>query len=498
MNRPLIFALFVAVAGCSFEPRNLAGRVSCGPAGACPEGLTCWADAGPPGGLCCAPEGCPGPEPQVEAGVPDVPQAPEANAVETATEMPPDLREVGPRVFPLGHECDLSDKVACGATGTCEVNCTAGPSFSRAQCRPNGPNKQVGEACSRSDDCADGATCISLSCGTVRLGVCVAECRSDRDCVADQICRSFGCVGESARFGYCSPACNPLAATSGCPAGLACLFDRIDGLRCGCPPIAPVADGMPCERSDQCLIGSSCVRRQGASVCRPVCRLGGTDCGAGFRCAPLLERRSYGACVPQAEPDPQCDPTGPSRCGTDETCSARCLNPGEVIACEPSDSIAEGGACDSTNDCAHGSGCTLRRCPTGDVGTCRRHCRANADCPKNARCTGFSCPNGGIAYGRCTASCDPRGDGSGGCRPGTVCYLERFDGTDCDCPTPAPTDGQACAAMGRPCAVGLLCAFEDGQRRCRPICRLDEPATCVPDRTCTPVSDNREFGACQP
>ena len=69
--------------------------------------------------------------------------------------------------------------------------------------------------------------------------------------------------------------------------------------------------------------------------------------------------------------------------------------------------------------------------------------------------------------------------------------------TDCDCVNGTVDDGGTCN-NNDDCKAGFICATEQANKVCRPMCRLDQPASCGAGRACTAIPGLRSYGSCSP
>lgn len=495
----LVLALLAA---CKFDPTPRPGGVLCGPGGACPEGLTCNHARG----LCCARGDC-GRDAAAEARDP-VDQAPDPSdpppivdaGAETAGDARADAGDAQPYMI-RPPECEPTASGACGVGRTCVHACGPAPGVVTAVCKPSGGLAE-GASCSVDEDCASTFSCVDMCAARA----CVRRCRTDVDCGAGRVCYSLPCGNAGVPYGYCSPVCDPIGMTSGCPSPAVCRLFRADLAYCTCRAPDPNAggDGAACKTPLECREGHLCALWEGAGKCRKVCRFGGTDCPMGMRCQAMPDQSRFGGCVPEATPDPPCDPALKTSC-TDRSCEGYCAMgvPRTQCSLVANQAKLDGSPCTGVGECRPGSLCINMRSCRALVAYCRPICKSDEDCGGGtSRCRGesFQCPGGTEApFRTCTWPCEPTGATSG-CPAGSYCRLGPREVTNCVCAfepgQPRGGDGDACEAV--PCGPGLTCAQESSRRACRPICRIDAPAACPAGRKCTPLPDQRSFGACAP
>lgn len=203
-----------------------------------------------------------------------------------------------------------------------------------------------------------------------------------------------------------------------------------------------------------------------------------------------------------ASPNFACTPSTALGCQPGFTCGVSCLVSGEPAAlCIAAGMKQPGEPCSGNGECAPGSQCFRDVC---GVSVCRRYCGEDADCPTGGSCfTEIQCsmPPRATGVRICSQPCDPRGDAKSGCAEGLRCFIFPGEIADCDCVGAQRVggDGEPCSDSGS-CAPGFLCVTMGTTPQCRPICRLDQPATCAGGRTCQMLTnpDHATFGACVP
>jgi hypothetical protein len=397
--------------------------------------------------------------------------------------------------------CDPTAVGSCPGTQVCRVICS-GPGLSRSYCAGAAGTRKPGEICTDTPDCGAGMICISNGCpnGT-EVRYCENYCKIDADCGANAACDPISCTNLPSAFGSCTRPCDPLANT-GCATGLHCTVLSGDQTECLCGAGGKNGvDGSPCEEPADCGPGLLCAHRGGPSLCRPLCRPGGSDCAAGRTCVDLPDHRAYGACAPATDPPPVCEPTLATSCPTaGEGCHTGCAGDRGALLCQPAGALKVLDRCNIYSDCEPGTDCLANTCADGiDRNYCARHCKTDADCGGgSSHCRLPNCGGPTVPYGRCTPQCDPRTPATSGCPDGLNCYLFPREITDCRCRigTQTGVDGAKCNDSFS-CIPGLTCVQEFDRLVCRPLCRLDR-SDCSGGRTCHALADQRIFGACSP
>ena len=198
---------------------------------------------------------------------------------------------------------------------------------------------------------------------------------------------------------------------------------------------------------------------------------------------------------PDASGDDGCNLLGASSCPSGQGCYGYCR--GGVLArvCNPAGTGKAGDACELPTDCGAGLSCYEASCASGLVGMCKASCASDADCGANSRCQRISCGETDSAI--CTVPCDPRPGATQTCPAGRACKLLSSEVTDCACVSGTVDDGGTCN-NNDVCKAGFICTTEQANKVCRPMCRLDQPATCAAGRTCTAVPGLRTYGSCSP
>jgi hypothetical protein len=337
--------------------------------------------------------------------------------------------------------------------------------------------------------------------------------------VVDGVCDRFGPSPQPCGEGrYCVRIGRAVTCARAGTAGATC---RLDGA-------APCGDGLVCE-TDRCVpwLGEAapCSRVPG----------GAGVCGAGLVCAPLGCVGPPSACAWQdAETDGRCRRHAPAGAldgdctrGPDgrATCAAGLACDATFLYCRAL--AAPGDPCDAGRVCADGTRCLYgvdplrcvsaggrtqpcrldlaRQCDPGLVcaaGRCSDAAAAGEDCARSRPCANgtecfarpdgtFACERVGVEGARCTGTSDP------GCAPGLYC-----GGSTC---ARALAAGEACSALGLPCADQLVCATESTSPRtcrprgsagspCREVSECDDGLAC--NGACVPI--RARSAACDP
>ncbi|MDX2021611.1 MAG: hypothetical protein SF187_15310 [Deltaproteobacteria bacterium] len=187
-------------------------------------------------------------------------------------------------------------------------------------------------------------------------------------------------------------------------------------------------------------------------------------------------------------------------CGANGTCGLSCLGDKPTSKCVAAGTKQPGELCTGPGECAPGSQCAQENCGPK---VCQKLCRTNADCANGATCfreqvCGNNVPSG---VRTCSQPCDPRGEAKAGCAEGLRCIVFSQEVADCACvvSTQFGGEGATCQTTGD-CQPGTFCVMTGGALACRPICKLTEPATCGPGRTCEKLTNPvyNTYGACLP
>ncbi len=128
---------------------------------------------------------------------------------------------------------------------------------------------------------------------------CARFCHDTATCTAPRECNEVLRLGRTAELplicGAPSERCDLL--TQDCAPPLSCYPTSTAAL---CASTGSLAEGAPCEFSNQCARGSACVRTGDVLTCRTICRYptGQPDCPAGRTCQALQGSTGAGACIP--------------------------------------------------------------------------------------------------------------------------------------------------------------------------------------------------------
>jgi hypothetical protein len=502
-----VFGLLAAalLPACKFAPQPISGGITCSAQKRCPEGLACRLTSDFPNGICCGmgDATCGGrlnTKPMTDAAGPTTDAGASGN---DAMDDP----NSGDGAVPVDNliKCDPTVVGACSAGQSCQIQCvgTANPGLARSSCGTAG-TQQLNQACTLTSDCAAGLRCLApLGCSGKQY--CRSNCKSDADCGGGGSCINVTCSGQNSGFGACLSSCDPVSG-SGCGEGLVCTLSPADRTDCQCRT-GTGGDGATCTKTADCQSGFMCLQRGAATVCRRICRIGTSECGAGNSCVVIPQNRAFGACVPTAtDVPPACDPALANSCTAGSGCEAGC-NPAtgmQSADCAPKGTKVVAELCTGASDCGPGHICLGTACADGKrLSYCKKHCKVSADCGGGtARCSHTLRCGTAVAglYGTCSFACDPRGAATSGCPSGAICILLSHEVTDCSCrqASQTGTDGQPCMTNVESCEPGLTCAIENTERVCRPICRLDMPLTCAAGRACRALPDQKIFGACMP
>ena len=138
-------------------------------------------------------------------------------------------------------------------------------------------------------DLTDGGTAFQCA----RLCHGSATCGSPREC--NEVLRLGGTAELPLSCGAPSARCDLLAQD--CTSPLSCYPANGDAL---CATTGSLAEGAPCEFSNQCARGSACVRAGDVLTCRTLCRLAGgqPSCPTSRTCEALQGSTGVGACIP--------------------------------------------------------------------------------------------------------------------------------------------------------------------------------------------------------
>jgi len=201
-----------------------------------------------------------------------------------------------------------------------------------------------------------------------------------------------------------------------------------------------------------------------------------------------------------ADAGPPCDPVNPTACNGG-TCYLSCVpNQPLVTMCTMAGTKKPGEACTENFDCVAGSQCFDFSCGGAPaIKTCLRFCKDDGMCGAGKCTTPIPCGMQATTHKACSQACDPVGEAQQGCATGLKCFVFQDEVPDCDCAakTHVKDTGMGCATTDE-CKPGLLCVSMGGNKTCRPVCRMDAPATCPMGQTCTKLVDPdfKTYGAC--
>ena len=257
--------------------------IRCGSSADCPRGSQCFNvgngsqcvgvdSAGDPS---CAAE--PEPEPGCRADA-DCDDGEVCRGGECESAPPP----VGSDPKELGEACSRNDECA---SNTCVA--TPGGSVCSESCDARRPTS-----------CPEGFYCDRAAAGTCDTGVCIAGDPGRGDagdtCAADTDCVSLSCNG-----GRCTVPCTP-GEEGTCPGSLVC---QTSGSGCGvCGEAGGV--GAPCDVNEDCDARMCTQLPEGAPICTRRCTSDG-DCPEGMTCDAMGTDR---VCVPSDDPLPMPPP----------------------------------------------------------------------------------------------------------------------------------------------------------------------------------------------
>ncbi|MCA9548137.1 MAG: hypothetical protein KC613_27220 [Myxococcales bacterium] len=135
----------------------------------------------------------------------------------------------------------------------------------------------------------------------------------------------------------------------------------------------PLTD--PCVPGS-CEPGESCVELEGATACRPVCRMAEDDCPAPSQCAYQLDAESpYGLCSPAC--------TLGQPCADGQTCTATARL--DHLICGAVGPGGPGEPCDGGARCAADLACLV---DVDGAARCRQLCAPAADACRQGACLG--------------------------------------------------------------------------------------------------------------
>lgn len=428
----------------------------------------------------------------------------DAAASDAAAETPDDC----PKAVGFASTCNPYCQTGCPENQQCtikagQLGCTA---FSE---------KQQGEICSQSEQCAAGLACFKLN--DEIDSICRAFCIDDDDCGSDRKCDlnvNFGdgqltfcgevtvgcnafnnpiadceanCTGKECGTDGCGGACGDCAEGTTCSAGNLCVAECVP--QCGDATCGDDGCGGTCGEctweGEVCFEGTCCEPSCEGKVCGDDgCGGACGECGDGEACD------AEGICVEECVP--ACDglTCGDDGCGgvcgecaADETCQegncSSCIPVCEGLACGDNGCGGSCGECAEDEVCQDGvcaaciPNCTGKVC--GDDG-CGGSC---GECEE-----GLSCIEGVVCANACIPNCDEKTCGDDGC-----------GGTCGDCDEGATCEEGLCVAGCTPDCAGKVCG-DDG---CGGSCgTCEEGLSCIEgvvcSNACVPECDGKSCG----
>ena len=317
--------------------------------------------------------------------------------------------------------------------GGCETDreCITGTICIQGTCTLSDAACNDDSGCPGCHDCVAGSCVDQCADGLLWCGSFCAECCSNSDCVAGELCDS-----NSGRTCVPAPTCQPVAGDDQC------------SIPCGCPPPSVCCDDGLCHAccsTITCGSADACID----FVCQPgpdTC-VTGDECGNYERCCEG-ECISTGACCPTDCPCGGCDDFGCFECGCDT--DADC---GDCESCDEGECV---GNCSGEQVC----------CGDGDAAVC-------ADCCTPSHCGNCQTCRGGA----CVADCSV---GEVCCGSGQICVgSECVNAPECDgaadcgaCET--CTDGLCVAGCGQ----DEVCCGEGQNASCEACCGNQDCADC--------------------
>lgn len=176
--------------------------------------------------------------------------------------------------------CDPVQQIGCAATERCRW------SSSGVACTSVVGTGVQGTQCTSDSSCGRGTLCAVVS-GSQN---CREYCYRDADCSTGGKC-AFPLANS---LGVCSTPCDPLATTVQCGIGEHCyVFSVVNGPSqvTDCQREGARGSGSPCTTVSDCF-SDACV----GQICRDVCRIGTTGCGA-RTCTAVAGWSTYGVCI---------------------------------------------------------------------------------------------------------------------------------------------------------------------------------------------------------
>ena len=400
----------------------------------------------------------------------------------------------GPTTLATGAEC-VSD-AECSTADLCVTDVGAVSAVCRPRCEV-GDIGQVG-VCAEGELCALDSTFVQASCHRV----CVLGPSGAQECSAAEGCRvhpDVALTGGDLVSGLCVRSGSEqqgMRCTDGdCAEGLECISQPGAVGYCSpfCDPTAATGEFGACSDSATCELNAS-----GRSACVERCSLFGEgDCSGDNVCVPDGRGSAEtGRCV-QAGALQQGEPCAPGDCAGGLLCSpAPTPFAGMTFTCEPICSMTAAEACQVGE-------CVQERAVAVGIGTCRQSCAllengAAAGCSVDQWCAPTST---GANIGVCVPV---QGDFALGaeCASSRECgpalYCECQFGVDSGCFGVAQCDAicipGAAASQPGGCPTGQECAFETDAGiayafgTCRPGCDFVAGESCADaEQSCSPA-----------
>ncbi|MFT7623731.1 MAG: hypothetical protein ACI9WU_002914 [Myxococcota bacterium] len=387
---------------------------------------------------------------------------------------------------PTGATCNPYCNLGC----TGEQYCTwTGGGFG---CVAGGANG-IGAACNQqANDCEAGMACINIGDGPV----CRQFCTADGECPDGRLCNSGINFPGGASAQTCSDpttGCDPFDQSS-CAEGQGCYLSNnvtkcMEAGELAGGELCNAAGDNACTPGLQCLIACTeiCATEAGvgdAAVCADTC--GGSE---KFNTANAENK--VGFCITDTPPA-ECDLYTQTGCGAGQGCYL--TNAG--FSCINAGSIAEGEACQFTNDCEPSTLCVNQRCQSA--------CSAKEGSDPAIACAEICAAfqqitpaEWGIGFCSASSTCDFWAQD---CEDvAETCYVTG-SGSVCMMPGANTEAGGACQ-QANGCDGGLMCV----QNVCTEICSINElqpnATICIddcPGGTFDPVSVEAQIGVCAP
>lgn len=204
-------------------------------------------------------------------------------------------------------------------------------------------------------------------------GVCVeGECRGfcvdNSDCANSAACQAFkGVPGKPTVCGSSQANCDPLDPSNSCEGGLTCYLVQNTGTTdCLDVKLAGQQDS-PCDCTNCCAPGFSCVVHDGNQICAQTCALEEGAITCQDACAGLAIKNitlELGVCVQGGEPPPP--PPDPIPCNVlaqdCEGAAQACYPSNQGDQCLVKGNKSGGAECESVNECAKGLTCFASKC----------------------------------------------------------------------------------------------------------------------------------------